>query len=53
MGFKFKNKRRIKICSAGETLNDGGESIKFYEALNLRSSEILSKNFIIAKNILG
>ena len=31
---KFKKfKRRIKICSAGETLNYGGESIKFYEAL--------------------
>ncbi len=33
MGFKFKNKRRIKICSAGETLNYDGESIKFYEAV--------------------
>ena len=33
MGFKLKNKRRIKICSVGETLNYGRKSVKFYEAL--------------------
>ena len=29
----MKFKRRIKICAAGETLNDGRESVKFYETL--------------------
>lgn len=46
MGFKFKNKRQIKFSAAGETLNYDRGSIKFYEALNLQSDEILYKNFI-------